>query len=69
VDYLVISIRNNQPFPYGFADKAEALEFYKGQHAEGLIYTTLWLMDSDGVLHPLDPEAVERNLKTAGVWL
>jgi hypothetical protein len=68
MDYLVISVRNNIPYPYGFGDKADALEFYLGQHKEGWIYTTLWSVNGE-TLNPLDPEAVERNLKTSGVWL
>lgn len=69
MDYLVISIRNNQPYPYGFNDKAEALEFCQGQIKEGLIYSTLWFCDDSGTMQPLDLEAVERNLKSAGIWL
>jgi hypothetical protein len=69
MEYFVISVRNTSPHPYAFNDKAEALEFAKGQIEMGLVYTTLWHCDADGVLHPLDLEAVERNLKTEGVWL
>jgi hypothetical protein len=68
MDYLVISVRNNVPHPYGFNDKSDAFEFYAGQIKEGWIYTTLWAVQGE-TLHPLDPAAVERNLKTSGVWL
>lgn len=69
LDYLVITVRNDTPAPYAFADKAEALAFARGMIAEGWIYTTLWYCDETGTLHPLDMDAVEANMKREGIWL